>query len=614
MEQTKKNEQDILVVRDEKTGEIQVVAGLDKNGTPKRVPARAEHSPDFLRFDRGSDMLDSFFRNFFRQCKEPSRFGFYKIAAEQADKLLEVMKELLKDPVANADLLAPHKVDTSSIEREVKKEQVITGEQTAEGEQKSSEEMSKNETGMNTGQEQTVVQENQSDEQKQGHAETVSSSVNAAIDDGQKSYHGEDKVQQGAQQSVQQGEQPGAQQETPQKGQTAPGTGDDGGKQEQGPPARKTLIDPASLNVGELKEKYGVDIEALSEKNRNALLNYGKTGLVIVTPTFGGEKMEIQARICFRKDNEGNLKLVPHFVRNAPRLDLEYKGYKFTGEDKKALKERGNLGKAVELADLSTGELKKHYVSIDRLTNEIVSVPADKVRIPSRIGKTDITEEDRKVLLTGQPLRKEIELKDGKRFSPLLQINVEQRGVEFVPGASLKEPKQDVKKGQQPMEGTAKVAVADGNEQKQERKPMDENHWLNADGSIRRLNTYFKKPLSEQQKNDYTAGKTIEIREVSEREGSGTYTAYVKFDPVKKQPRSYRQNPDLAQAKEQIPTQENRIQVAVNEQGKTNEATKYVGEPLKPEQAAPATTTQQEKQQKGQEQKTPPRKGKSLKM
>lgn len=613
MEQTKKNEQDILVVRDEKTGEIQVVAGLDRNGIPKRVPARAEHSPDFLRFDRGSDMLDSFFRNFFRQCKEPSRFGFYKIAAEQADKLLEVMKELLKDPVANADLLAPHKVDTSSIEQEVKKDQVITGEQTAVGDQKPNEETSKNETGMNMEQEergQTVAQENQSDEQKQGHAETVSPSVNAAIDNGQKTHHEENNVQQ----SVQQDEQQSARQEAPQKGQAAPGTGNDGGKQEQSSPARKTLIDPASLNVGELKEKYGVDMETLSEKNRNALLNYGKTGLVIVTPTFGGEKMEIQARICFRKDNEGNLKLVPHFVRNAPRLDLEYKGYKFTGEDKKALKETGNLGKAVELADLSTGELKKHYVSIDRLTNEIVSVPADKVRIPSRIGKTDITEEDRKVLLTGQPLRKEIELKDGKRFSPLLQINVEQRGVEFVPGASLKEPKQDVKNGQQPTEGTVKVAMVDGNEQKQGRKPMDENHWLNADGSIRRLNTYFKKPLTEQQKDDYTAGKIIEIREVPEREGSGTYTAYVKFDPVKKRPRSYRQNPDLAQAKEQIPTQENRTQVTVNEQGKTNEATKHMGEPLKPGQVAPATVAQQEKQQSGQEQKAPPRKGKSLKM
>ena len=92
------DEQDVLVVRDEKTGEISVVAGLSRDGTPKRAPAKAENTSDFLRFDRNSDLMDSFFRNFFRQCKKPSRFGFYRIAADQVENLLGVMKELLKDP------------------------------------------------------------------------------------------------------------------------------------------------------------------------------------------------------------------------------------------------------------------------------------------------------------------------------------------------------------------------------------------------------------------------------------------------------------------------------------------------------------------------------------
>ena len=37
----KKDEKDVLVVRDEKTGEISVVAGLNADGTPKRTPAKA---------------------------------------------------------------------------------------------------------------------------------------------------------------------------------------------------------------------------------------------------------------------------------------------------------------------------------------------------------------------------------------------------------------------------------------------------------------------------------------------------------------------------------------------------------------------------------------------
>ena len=70
MEQKKKKQEDVLVVRDEKTGEISVVAGLDARGYPKRAQAKAEHSQEFLRFDRHGDAIDNFMRNFYRQCKE----------------------------------------------------------------------------------------------------------------------------------------------------------------------------------------------------------------------------------------------------------------------------------------------------------------------------------------------------------------------------------------------------------------------------------------------------------------------------------------------------------------------------------------------------------------
>ena len=110
----KKDEKDVLVVRDEKTGEISVVAGLNADGTPKRTPAKAENAQSFLQFDRHGDVLDNFFKNFFRQCKEPSRFGFYRIAADQAENLCwSVMKATAEStPKQNKELLAPHKVDT----------------------------------------------------------------------------------------------------------------------------------------------------------------------------------------------------------------------------------------------------------------------------------------------------------------------------------------------------------------------------------------------------------------------------------------------------------------------------------------------------------------------
>ena len=551
VQKKKSDEQDVLVVRDEKTGEISVVAGLSRDGTPKRAPAKAENTSDFLRFDRNSDLMDSFFRNFFRQCKEPSRFGFYRIAADQVENLLGVMKELLKDPEANKEILSAHKVDTSNYEKEAKQ---------SEGQAK-----------------ETASSDDASKTQANTEKENVPS---------EQTNEKENDMEQKPEQTA-----------TEQQAQTAPGV-------------KQNLISGNDVNLQELGAKYGIDFNSMNEKDMKALLNYGKTGLVIVKPTFGGEQIEIQARLSFRKDDNDQLQLVPHFVRNEPKLDVAYKGYTFTPEDKKNLLQNGNLGKVVDFPDKNTGELRPHFISIDRLTNEIVDIPTNKVRIPDTIGKTPITKDDKRVLYSGIPLRKEIELANGRKFTPLLQVNVEQRGVEFVPGST--------RQAQGQKQNGDKKQTADKQEQKAEgdaggqKKQQDPNHWLNEDGTIRRLNTYFKKELTEQQKDDYVAGKTIEIKEVPNKNGSGTYTAYVKFDFDKMQPRSYRNNPDLKQAKEQIPTNENKVQVAVNEQGKTHEATKHTKDPLSPGQSAPKNEKQQ-KEQNAEEQK-PKRKARSVKM
>ena len=551
VQKKKSDEQDVLVVRDEKTGEISVVAGLSRDGTPKRAPAKAENTSDFLRFDRNSDLMDSFFRNFFRQCKEPSRFGFYRIAADQVENLLGVMKELLKNPEANKEILSAHKVDTSNYEKEAKQ---------SEGQAK-----------------ETASSDDASKTQANTEKENVSS---------EQTNEKENDMEQKPEQTA-----------TEQQAQTAPGV-------------KQNLISGNDVNLQELGAKYGIDFNSMNEKDMKALLNYGKTGLVIVKPTFGGEQIEIQARLSFRKDDNDQLQLVPHFVRNEPKLDVAYKGYTFTPEDKKNLLQNGNLGKVVDFPDKNTGELRPHFISIDRLTNEIVDIPTNKVRIPDTIGKTPITKDDKRVLYSGIPLRKEIELANGRKFTPLLQVNVEQRGVEFVPGST--------RQAQGQKQNGDKKQTADKQEQKAEgdaggqKKQQDPNHWLNEDGTIRRLNTYFKKELTEQQKDDYVAGKTIEIKEVPNKNGSGTYTAYVKFDFDKMQPRSYRNNPDLKQAKEQIPTNENKTQVAVNEQGKTHEATKHTKDPLSPGQSAPKNEKQQ-KEQNAEGQK-PKRKARSVKM
>ena len=536
----KKDEKDVLIVRDEKTGEISVVAGLNADGTPKRTPAKAENAQSFLQFDRHGDVLDNFFRNFFRQCKEPSRFGFYRVAAEQADNLLEVMKELLKNPEAYSELLAPHKVDTSGYEQEVQKVQEEQQQQKQE--------------------EQQPDQENKENQEEPKNQEEM-----------------EQKQEQN--------------QEAPQQTQ---------GRQGYQP------IDENRINWQELEERWGVKRDELEKSgDLQKMLNYGKSDLVKVMPNFGGEAFELDARLSFRKDGEGNVSLVPHFIRKEQKLE-EYKEHKFSDEDRKNLRETGNLGRVVDLVDRETGEIIPSFVSIDRKTNEITDVPASKVRIPERIGNTEITKQEQDMLRAGLPVRdKLIERKDGRKFVTTLQVNVEQRGVEFVPGtgrsprtAQTQEAKENPTQAQAQAQGTEN-AVGTNKEQRR-------NTWTNEDGSIRPISKWSNVSFTDQQKADYVAGKAVRLENVTDKQGFHA-TMYIKFNPEKGRPYRYDTNPDNAQ--QVAPRNESRTQVAVNSEGKTNEATKNLKEPLRKGQTAPKDNNQQ-RQQENQQKRT----GKGMKM
>ena len=526
----KTTEKDVLIVRDEKTGEISVVAGLNADGSPKRTPAKAENAQSFLQFDRHGDVLDNFFKNFFRQCKEPSRFGFYRVAADQADKLLEVIKDLLKDPDGNKELLAPHKVDTSCYEKKVQEEQ--SAEKQEQPEQKQDDEPKKQEE-----MEQKNEQNQESPQQTQGNR----------------------------------GYQP---------------------------------IDESKINWQELEEKWGVkrdDLEKSGDLNR--MLNYGKSDLVKVSPNFGGEAFELDARLSFKKDGEGNVSLVPHFIRKEQKLD-EYKEHKFSDDDRKNLRETGNLGRVVDLVDRETGEIIPSFVSIDRKTNEITDVPANKVRIPERIGKTEITKQEQDMLRAGLPVRdKLIERKDGRKFVTTLQVNVEQRGVEFVPGTG-KSPR--TAQTQETKGDTSKSQAQGGENAAQTKKEQRRNTWTNEDGSIRPISKWSGVSFTDQQKADYVAGKAVKLENVTDKQGFHA-TMYIKFNPEKGRPYRYDTNPDNAQ--QVAPSNESRTQVAVNNDGKTNEATKNLREPLQKGQTNPKDARQQQQQEKPQK-KT----GKGMKM
>ena len=630
MEQKKKKEEDVLVVRDEKTGEISVVAGLDGKGYPKRIPPKAEHSQEFLRFDRHGDAIDNFFRNFYRQCKEPTRFGFYRVAADMVEALLPVIKDLLRDPAANAELLAPHKVDTSAYQQaeeqqaaeEVKKENAETeaeeqqaaeeakreNAETETEEQQAAEEVKKGNAETEAEEQQAAEEvkkenaedvEQKADEATEQQPETQADELMPEVEEAKKENTEEDNVEQQTNEKMKEMKQENQEQQ-PQATETQAVQGQE--PAQDGKPQAKTqrpnLIADGDVDWKEL-ERFGVKRENLSEKDMKALMNYGKTNLVTVNPTFGGDSYELQARLSFQKTEDGALKLTPHFVRHEPRLDIPHNGYTFTDEDKKKLKQTGNLGRLVDVADTKTGEMRPSYISIDRLTNEIVDIPASKIRIPDRIGLTELLKPEQDILRAGLALPKEVTLKNGRKFEAVLQVSAEKRDVEFVPEYLWQGQSQRRGNGQEKKQQSPEAPDAPGQQQKeagsQENGQRRNRSWTNEDGSIRPIGKWKDDIFTEQQKADYVAGKTVVLANAKDDQGQPC-TKYLKFNREKGRPLTYSENPDLAQTV--APSNESRTQLAVNNEGKTNEATKHLKEPLTQGQTAPKDDAQQKQQTK----------------
>lgn len=510
MEQ-KKNEKDVLIVRDEKTGEIGVVAGLGKDGKPKLSPPKAENKGDFMVFSKQDNALDSFFTNFYRQTKEPHRFGFYRVAADQVEHVIDVLKDLLKDPEANKEMLAPHKIDTEAYQKAVQAEQAQTAPEVT--------------------------------------TETP------------------------AQEVAQTAEEP---------------------KQEAAKEERQPYkpIDESRIDWADMKEVYGIDRDALEASgDLKKMLNYGKSGLVTVAPHFNGERYEMDARLSFKEMPDGSIGIVPHTMRKEPKLGEEFNGHTFTDEDKEALKKTGNMGRVVDLVDKSTGELIPSYVSIDRLTNNLEAIAVKDLFIPYKIGNTPISKQEQEELRAGRGVKKEIELASGKKFTTTLQVNADYRGVEFVPRNT--QPRQAKRQTEKPAGQTTQTNQAEG-----EKKPKVYNHkWTDDNGNIRAPKTLGGVELTPDQQKEFATGKAILVKDMR-RDGKGEpYTAYVKYNHEAGKPHYYKTNPDVSQKQEVAPTAEHRTQVAVNSQGKTNEATKHVDKPLKQGQTEP-TPQQQRRQNK----------------
>ena len=304
--------------------------------------------------------------------------------------------------------------------------------------------------------------------------------------------------------------------------------------------------------------KLGVSKEMLQKRKcLDTMLNFGKSPLLPVKMDLEGITVDTQARLAFRKGDDDKLTVAVHGVRQQPELDKPFYGHQFTDEEKKALSETGNLGKVLDLKK-TDGSVLPIYVSVDKLTNEIVALRADKVNIPDEIKGARLDDKQKQGLQEGKPVLVEnMTGRNGKEFSAHLQVNAEKRGLEFI----------------------------------------FSNQAQNQQNDLRVPSKLGGVKLSEQQMADLKAEKTIYVEGLTDKKGE-KYNAYIKANPEKGKLDFFKWNPDKAQ--EKTPDNAHKIQEAVNSQGKTNEDTKNVKEPLKQGQTQPDRKQQHdtERQQK----------------
>jgi len=304
-------------------------------------------------------------------------------------------------------------------------------------------------------------------------------------------------------------------------------------------------------------ERLGVTRETLENTGSlDAMLNWGKSPVLIpISPKFDEMTLRTDARLSFR-EIEGQLTVAIHAVRKSPDLDRPFFGIHFTDDDKKNLLKNGNAGRILDFV-FPGQKPTPVYISIDKLTNELVAVRTEKIRIPNEIKGVSLDDKQLQSLKEGKSIYLEDMLsKSGKPFNASVQINADKRGIEF---------------------------SFDNNQAQSQKQSNSEFAIPTKLGGI---------DLPETDQSRLKEGGTIHVTGMKDREGQ-EYSAYVKVNTEEGKLNFYRWDPDKSNAKEVSPDETSKTQVDVNTDGKTNETTRKIDAPLKQGQTKP--TEAQEK-------------------
>ncbi len=309
----------------------------------------------------------------------------------------------------------------------------------------------------------------------------------------------------------------------------------------------------------------GLDKDRLEKMNlMETLLKGFKTNeLVPLNLSLGNAVVRMDARLSLQPNDQGEIVVAMHGIRKEPNLNYPFFGHEFSPEDKENLLKTGNMGRVVDLYNQKSAQYHPSIISVDRMTNELVALRAEWIKIPDEIKGVKLDEQQKQTLMEGKPLYIEgMTSKKGEPFDATLQFHADKRYVEFSFDRSN--------------------AL---------RQSQDNRQEFEAPKVVR------DKELTPSQYAQFKEGQSVYVSGLIDKQGK-EYQGYITFNKETGKTGFSFKNPD--KASENIkPSESHKTQVAVNSEGKTNEATKNLKEPLNTAQIQPETQQDQAVAKKG---------------
>lgn len=181
--------------------------------------------------------------------------------------------------------------------------------------------------------------------------------------------------------------------------------------------------------------RYGITPELLRQTgDMERMLQGRQSGLtfdISMNTELGRQNGD--AKLSLFRDENGAVKFDLHFIRQAPKVGQEYRGYKIEEDVLEALNRTSNAGRLVNLVtDYRTKEMKPCYLSKDPVTNEMFFFPADQARPTRKIKDYVFSPEEFEKHKNGEEVPIEFRSSNGKVVRTSVQMSAAERGTEFL--------------------------------------------------------------------------------------------------------------------------------------------------------------------------------------